>query len=463
MSGAPITRRFDPLAQAATLVLRAEELVERALREGARSAEAFGTTTESVRIRYGKGDLELAQVDQRTELGLTAIVGQRGGFASTNQTDEHSLVETARAATALARLSLADPCTDLVEPGETPEALRLLHPDLAALPIEACSELARDLVTRTLGIDPRLSLDRAALEVTRRSIAVHSSRGVHATASDAELSGTLFGMAVDGADVGGFESGSETVRDPSQWPELGGRLVRRFAEVALGNLGATRAESYRGPVLFTPQAFLAVFVRPMVAAASALAVQRGRSALAGKLGSQVAAATLTIRDDPRDPELSGARAFDREGTPTRTLDIVRRGVLESHLYNGYAARVESRRSTGHATGFARSSPGLGPHALCVRGGRGTVQDLCSRMGRGLLVQRFSGSVDPASGDFSGVAKSARWIERGSHARSVRETLISGNAFALLCGEVALSSPPERVMGAELAPWALVDGVSVTAG
>ena len=83
--------------------------------------------------------------------------------------------------------------------------------------------------------------------------------------------------------------------------------------------------------------------------------------------------------------------------------------------------------------------------------------------RGLLVQRFSGSVDPASGDFSGVAKSARWVEEGEEQRSVRETLFSGNAFELLGRLIALSSTSEVVMGSAIAPWALIDDVSVTAG
>ena len=72
-------------------------------------------------------------------------------------------------------------------------------------------------------------------------------------------------------------------------------------------------------------------------------------------------------------------------------------------------------------------------------------------------------VDPASGDFSGVAKSARWVEGGKVVRPCRETLFSGNAFELLSSILALSSTSESIMGGAFAPWALVDGISVTAG
>ena len=79
------------------------------------------------------------------------------------------------------------------------------------------------------------------------------------------------------------------------------------------------------------------------------------------------------------------------------------------------------------------------------------------------MQRFSGTVDSTSGDFSGVAKSARWIEGGVPVRSLRETLISGNAFELLKDAVTLGSVSERIMGSTRAPPAIVDRISVTAG
>ncbi|MFT6833270.1 MAG: hypothetical protein ACJAZN_003451, partial [Planctomycetota bacterium] len=40
---------------------------------------------------------------------------------------------------------------------------------------------------------------------------------------------------------------------------------------------------------------------------------------------------------------------------------------------------------------------------------------------------------------------------------------SGNAFELLNGSTQLTRATERVGGSSQIPWALVDGVSVTAG
>jgi len=58
---------------------------------------------------------------------------------------------------------------------------------------------------------------------------------------------------------------------------------------------------------------------------------------------------------------------------------------------------------------------------------------------------------------------ARWIEGGAEAHPVRETLIAGNVFALLPRIIALSTEAERCSGQARAPYAIVDGLRVTAG
>jgi len=447
------------------LLAACAEAVELALTQGADEAEAFSVSSNSTAVRYEKGDLQLTQVDEGTSLGLRVFRERRQAFASTNQQGRAALEGTVRDALALASFSPPDDANLLPAPRPITRLPALVEPELAALPIEDIVRRARELVAAAQAVDPRLSLDQASTDVSCTSLAVVSSAGVRASESDAALSQLLFGMAVDGDDVGGFDYQGDSVRLLARAPASSAELVRHFTESALGNLAAGAAETYRGPVLFAPAAFADVFIDPLVSAASAIAVQRGRSALAGRVGEAVAAASLQVVDDPTDLELAGAASFDREGQPCGRHAILEGGMLSGLLYNAYAAQVDGVLSSGHARGGARGVPGLGPHALVVAPGEGGDQrQMLSALNRGLLVQRFSGTVDPASGDFSGVAKSARWIEGGKLQRPVRETLISGNVFELLLQSlVQLSSERERLMGAARVPWALVDGVSVTAG
>lgn len=465
MNAQTTTRRFEAQAQRGELLERCERTCAAGLKAGADEVEVFASHTEKIVVQFEKDDLKLTQVDEGGLLGVRVFKDRSLGFCATNQMQPQDLEGTARDAVELAGFNPRDEANLLARPAANTEraAVNLAQGELADREVSEVVALGRSLFEDVRRRDPRLSVDQATVRLVRGSSAIHTSAGVRAAESDAVFACSIFGMAVDGDDVGGFQIAGDCLRELTRVEERMTAVAEEFAENALGNLGATAAESYVGPVLFSPSALLDVFVSPLIGAASAIAVQRGRSALAGKLGERVATEQLSVYDDPTLPELSGACSFDREGVPTQRRALVERGLLESYLYNGYAAAVEQRSSTGHAQGGARSIPDLGPHAILVAPGNATREELLRSLGRGLYVQRFSGTVDPTSGDFSGVAKSARWIEDGRAVRSVKETLMSGNAFELLQGDLCLSSVSESVFGAARAPHALVDGISVTAG
>lgn len=453
-----------PLEVQQRLRERCQAAVAAALAAGADEAEAYASQRDSREVALEKGDIQLARTQASAGLGLRVLVGGRLGFASTNQLESGSFAALARDAIALARQGPQDPHNRLPAGAALPPRDALVDGQLWDLPIERCVELARVLLARAQAFDARLSIDSGAVEASSHSVAVASSAGTLASESDSGLSASVFGMAVDGSDVGGFDHRGDWSRLADGFEAHLERAVDLFGRTALGNLGARPARSYRGPVLLRPEALLSMLLGPLLGGLSALAVQRGRSPLAGKLGQAVAGPNVTLHDDPSDRELAGAGAFDREGVATARRTLVSAGRLETYLYNGYAAAVEGRRSTGHASGSTRSVPDIGLHALVMEPGQGGDEaELLERLGQGLLVGRFSGTVDPASGDFSGVAKSARWVAGGRIQHGTGETLLQGNAFEALRSILSLSSHSERLSGSLRLPWALVDGISVTAG
>jgi len=457
------TLAFDETAENERLLARCRAAVDAACAAGAEEAEAYAHATLSVGVQFEKGELKLTQVDEGTSIGVRAFKDKRLGFSSTNQSDAASLAGAARDAVELAGFNPPDEHNTLPEARPITPGESLVRPELLELDVPAVVALGRELVAQSTP-DPRLALDKAQMTLVRGTHAVASTTGTAAVESDANLSFHVFGMAVDGDDVGGFHYCGDCVRDRGTLETRLARVADEFSSVALGNLGAQAGESYQGPVAFSPAAFWSIFLAPLVSAASAVAVQRGRSALAGKVGERIAAAVLGIVDDPTDRDLAGVTSFDREGQPCGRFPLVEDGVLQSYLFNGYAANVGATRSTGHAAGGARGVPGIAPHSVCVAPGiGGTPDDLLRSLDRGLFVQRFSGTVDPASGDFSGVAKSARRVEGGRVICAVKETLLSGNAFELLKNDLVLSSTAETLSGSLRAPHALIDGLNVSAG
>ena len=455
---------FDVEATERKLAERCREAVRLALAAGAQEAEAYATRGRETTVGMEKGDLQLARSSSSGALGLRVVLDGRLGFAASNRGDAGALERLAENAVGLARIAPPDEHNGLPPSRPLAPRLNLYREELGAFPVERAVEIAGELLQRTAGADPRVSVDSGNVSSRVGSAAIVSSTGVDAVDTDGMLGFQVFGMAIDGEDVGGFDVQGGSLRDVDALePELD-RAARAFLANVLGNLGVERAESYQGPVLFSPEAFQSVCVGPLIAASSSIAVQRGRSYLAGRVGEAVAHESLNLIDDPSDTELAGAATFDREGLPCTRFPIVEGGVLRSLLYNGYSARVDGVQSTGHAAGGTRAVPGIGTHAIVVEpGSGGDEQAMLERLGRGLYVQRFSGTTDAASGDFSGVAKSARWVEGGRIVRSVGETLLSGNSFAALAEDLHLSSERRNLFGSCRMPWALLSGISVTAG
>lgn len=447
----------------------AESLLAMAEKAGAQHAEVYGYGGTSLSAKMEKGDLGQVQADEGASLGLRVILDGRLGFASTNQSDAEALGRVASDAVAIARLSPADESNVLAAPKAADSSLHLAHrmdPALASLGVAEVVERARALAADTVAHDPRISVDQASFSAVTGESIVLSTSGVDASDRDAALTLSLMALAIEGDETGGFDYRGSVVRDLANVDAESTRLAGDVARAALGNLGARPGESYTGPVLFAPEAFATAFLSPLLSGVSSMAVQRGRSALAEKLGESIAPG-LSLVDDPTDRAAAGARAFDREGSPTSRFPIIEDGILRSFLHNAYTAAVGGAQTTGHAQGGPRSVPMLGAHAVQVLASAESAPKdeaaLLRALGNGLYVQRISGSVDGASGDFSGAAKSARWVKDGEITHSVNEIMLSGNAYELLKAGLTYSKAQRRLSGSSLVPWALAPEIPVTAG
>jgi PmbA protein len=144
------------------------------------------------------------------------------------------------------------------------------------------------------------------------------------------------------------------------------------------------------------------------------------------------------------------------------LPVIEGGVLRNFLYDAYTARKDGRSSTGHAGGGAGSVPSVATTNVVWSAGDTPLADMVSGIDKGLLVTRFSGNVDPVSGDFSGSVKGGHMIRGGSLAEPLCGTMIAGNTFELLPGVSAVSQERERLFSDDL-PYVRLDGVAVSSG
>ncbi|MER3407992.1 MAG: hypothetical protein C4292_04340 [Nitrososphaera sp.] len=88
--------------------------------------------------------------------------------------------------------------------------------------------------------------------------------------------------------------------------------------------------------------------------------------------------------------------------------------------------------------------------------------MISEIKQGVLISRFSGNVNPVNGDFSGVVKGGRLVQRGELGGAVKEVMVAGNVFECLKNLTGVSKE-RKVIHSSILPYMRFAGVSFTGG
>jgi len=153
----------------------------------------------------------------------------------------------------------------------------------------------------------------------------------------------------------------------------------------------------------------------------AVALQEGRSFMAGKIGQPIVDPRISIWDDGLDP--AGLPwPFDFEGVPKQRVDLIDQGVARGVVWDTYrAGKEEGRVSTGHA--LPAPNP-MGPLPLNTfwAPGEASLEEMIRTTERGLYVTRFhyTRPVEPRRVVITGMTRDGTFlIENGAVAYPVK--------------------------------------------
>lgn len=427
-----------------------------ALRAGATEAEVYAYDSDEISVSIEKHDLQVARSSRESTMGVRAFVGDRVGFACTDAARD--LSAACRDAVALAKACPGDPCNRLPEAAEVPQVPGLSDPAFDRIDAGDVVRLAATMLDRAESIDRRIVLGDGSVSASRATRAIATTRSIAAEETTTLFTHHVIATARDGERVSSMDfqfGAARRVCDIDVTP-----TVALACRNALESLGKARGEAFRGLVILSPSAVLDLLIAPILFQTNARNALRGLTRWRGALGSEVAAAAVSLVDDGSTPGGIASSSFDREGAPHARLVVIERGRLVAHFQNAYSSTGLGAANTAHATGAASSPPMIGPTNLTWTPGSKTLEEMIADTPQGLLVARFSGNADPVSGDFSGVAKAAHLIRNGRRACAVGGTLIAGNAFDTLQAVVDASSDMRQIFGFSL-PYVRVDGISVT--
>jgi len=441
-----------------------QNLLELAKKAGADQAEAAAAWQRSSETHLENGSVHTVQSGEETMYGLRVLVGSSQGFVTANDMEPSLMAERAAEAVAQARVNPSDPFFGLPDAETVTPVDGIYDAEVEAIGSTEVTALAADLLARIRELDARVRVDSGSVSALVGTRALASTMGVSVSETASGVDASAFGMAVDGDDVGSFDYDSAESRRWRGFDVAVGEACRRFVDKCRAGLGAGKGESFRGPIVLSPDAVIEFLLPTLIGALGADTVRKGRSPLATKLSQPVAASILSVWEDGRTPGGASSSAFDREGMPVRRRALLSSGVLQSFLYNHYEARAAAggARSTGNAGGGVSSLPMVGAHRLEVDAGDVAMADLVASGERAIWVGRYSGSTNAVTGDFSGVVKNG-WLIRGGERQPVREVLIAGNVFEMLMRVSAISRERQEIGGSALVPAIRAEDVSITAG
>lgn len=412
-------------------------------------------------VRVYEGQVEQLATATSAGIGVRVISDHRQGFAYAGSLDEDVLADTLAEARDNATFGTPDEWLGLAEPDDVaiPE-LDLYREELVKVATEAKIDLAVELERAVRAQDGRITGVEAADYADGVSEgAVVSTTGIRAYGRDTSCYVSTYCVAQDGDDTQtGF--GFSVGRTPGDLDVTvaAADASRRATRL----LGATQPQSGRVTVVLDPYV-TAQLLGIIGSTLSGEAVLKGRSLFADRLGEEVAAAGLTLVDDPTNPLAYSSSETDGEGLASRRNVLIDGGVLQRFVHNAYTARRSGTTSTANAVRGFSSTPAVGCRALSLVPGTKSQPELLAEVGEGVLVSSVSGlhsGVNPVSGDFSTGAEGLR-ISGGELAEPLREFTIASSIQRMLAEVAAVGADiewlPMRSAGVSL----VVRGVTVS--
>jgi PmbA protein len=427
---------------------------------GADEIEVFVAGRRSIDAGFENNEMKMAKQTISSAAGIRVFRKKSLGFASVNSLEPDKLGKAIMQAIALSKDAPPDENNELPAPKPLRPLPGLYDEEIASMSEEEVLNRAKRMLIAACGVDPRVSIDGGRFEAAYGSKAIANSLGVEGSEDFSTIYYDIGAHAVEGGNVSSIDYRFDGARNARE--DDSERIAVELAGAAIDSLTASKLESHVGSVIFSPLAAIEMLLSPILFSVDSSNVQKGVSKFKDKMGERVTAEIITITDDGTISGGLSSSAFDREGVPHSPLYLIRNGNLGAFLHDAYTAKKAAVESNGHAAGSPMGVPSVDATNIRVVPGAESLEQLVSSIKRGLLVQRFSGRVDPVSGDFSGVAKGSKGIEGGSLRGSVKETLISGNVYDVLARVRGLSRETKRIMDFDL-PHFAVDDISITGG
>jgi PmbA protein len=238
------------------------------------------------------------------------------------------------------------------------------------------------------------------------------------------------------------------------------KCIDEAAEKTISHLDYQKVASGKYTIVFSPDAFLSLLgaFSNLFNAQSILDNQS--LSTPESLGTQIASPLLSVADDALHPQNIGIETFDGEGTPTRRVNLIDKGVLASFIHSAGTAKRMNTQPTGHANMGSKIT--VSPHFYHVSGGEKADENYNLDTAENIILiddlQALHAGVQSLQGSFS--LPFDGWVVNQGVKTSVESATVAGD-FRELLNSIVHIEPKEEFTNGGVCPRIWVEGLSVT--
>ena len=435
-------------------------VLKEAEKKGADYCEAYGVSNRESEVFIENNDVKQSKSHRTGGLGIRVFINGSLGFSSTNILEREHVSNAVTQAIKLAKVSPSDKYNTMPFPRTVKLLNGIYDRNSESFNASDTVKMAVDMLDAAKSYDSRISVDSGNFTSSVMTHALLNSNGVRTKETISAFSWSIMGMAIDDSEVSNFDfqfGGTHNLKDIDVCT-----TSREFAKSVVNSLGSKKIESFKGEMLLTPSAVSELIVDVIGYSINSQTVQKEASKFKGQLGKTVSSDLLTLIDDATNVNGLAASSFDREGMPHKYNLIIEKGILKKFLYNTYTANKDNTESTSNAGGSPKSPPIVSTTNVIIKAGNSRTENLISEMDKGIIINRFSGNVNPVNGDFSGVVKGGQYINKGNIEYAVKEVMVAGNVFNAL-NDLNGISKEQKILSDSILPYMRFGNVSFTAG
>lgn len=444
--------------------INSEDICIFALREaekrGAEHVEVYLSNNKESEVFIESNDLKQSKSQQTTVLGVRALVKGSIGFSSTNLVKKEDIINAVEKALKLARVSPTDRFNSIPNSTKVTLLRGIYDRNAESFKLADATKFASKMLNESKSFDNRISVDSGNFTSSVMTHVLLNSNGLGGKETISTFFWAIMGMAIDGLEVSNFDHQFGGTHHIKSIDVLS--TAKDFARNVVTSLGARKIDSFKGEMLLSPTAATELIQDVIGYSINSHIVQKGASKFQGMIDKSVSSELLTVEDDATNIQGLGVSSFDREGIPHRRNLVIEDGILRTFLYSTYTANKDNTESTGNAGGTAKSPPKVSSTNIVINAGKFHSEKLIQEIEKGILINRFSGNVNPVNGDFSGVVKGGQYIRSGEIKHSVKEVMVAGNLFDALHNLNGISKDRKLLLDSIL-PYMRFSNISFTAG